>query len=215
MRTVNVEPSWKNSDEHQALSLGGLKCVVSEELTEGAIGLGSVEYCRSLYKWTACNPYTLFAPWKYAPLWRNTDPVPSIPLFYKPADIPKRFKSSVMDKPPEGEWWATMPVKFTKEWRAYVVDGEVLGVYCYSSFDEKEVPEFPWKIHGNNITAAIDFGLIEDRHFELVEVNDPYAIGRYGSLSEYKIYTDFVVAGWSAMISGSNRINENHKVKRE
>ena len=180
MNIVNIQTSWKNSNEHLACSLGGLRCYVLDVLTPEAIGIGSVEYCRSAHPWPACDPYPDWLPWGRE-IYRGI--APRKPLFYKPADIPKRFASAVMAEPPDhGPWVATEPVEFVAEWRAYVVAGKVLGVFCYSDFEQEYSLEFPWKIP-ETVTAAIDFGITVNRGILPVEVNDPYAIGWYGSLS--------------------------------
>jgi hypothetical protein len=196
-KLVNIQPSWRNSDEHMACSLAGLHCKISEFLSPEAIGIGSVEYCRSVYQWPACDPYPDWLPWGRE-IYR--DNVPQKPLFYKPADIPKRFLSSIMASPPAGEWIASEIVEFVSEYRAYIVKGTVLGVYCYSDFETENKPiPFPWIIP-SNVTAGIDFGLTKNGDILPVEVNSPYAIGWYGSLAQYQIYVDFIVAGWEAML---------------
>jgi hypothetical protein len=192
---ASVQPDWNGSDEHQACSLGGIRCVVSEALQPGPIGIGSVEYCRSLHHWPACDPYPDWLEWGRK-IYRGTAPVKTR-LFYKPADVPKRFVSGVMDNPPDGDWVASGVVEFVKEWRAYIVAGKVLGVFCYSDFNGEHI-SFPWDVPVTT-TAAIDFGLTSDGRMLPVEVNDPYAIGWYGKLSQYKIYAEFLIAGWEWM----------------
>lgn len=196
MSIFNISPDWLNSNEHICCSLAGNKCIVSAILDKNAIGIGSVEYCRSIYAWSACNPYPDWLNWGrkiYTTITKQAEP-----LFYKPADVPKRFESKIMNTPPSGKWIASEIVEFIKEWRAYVISGKVVAVYCYSDFDDETNIKFPWKLP--NITAAIDFGLTSDGKILPVEVNDPYAIGWYGSVSDYRIYADFVKAGWKVML---------------
>jgi len=199
---IEIEPSWTDSDEHKACSLAGLRCVTSGELSPTAVGLGSVNFCRAAHKWPACDPYPEWLPWG-RDIYRDNGTIPDTPLFYKPADVPKRFASALMDVPPSGLWVASEPVEFTSEFRAYVVNGEVLGIFCYSDFDNTTVPAFPWQIP-KSITAAIDFGVTSGGLVLPVEVNDPYAIGWYGTLSQYRIYADFIIAGWGFMLSGGS-----------
>ena len=197
MNFVNIQPSWEDSDEHKACCLAGLHCIVSESLQEDAIGIGSVEYCRQGHPWPACDPYPNWLPWGRN-IYRNN--APKRPLFYKPADTPKRFASTILADPPPGSWVASEVVEFVTEWRSYIVNGRVLATFCYSDFDNDYSPEFPWEIPAT-ITAAVDFGLTVDGKVMPVEVNSPYAIGWYGTLSQYQIYADFVVAGWRAMLT--------------
>jgi len=197
MNIANIQTTWKDSDEHKACSLGGLRCVVSESLQPNAVGVGSVEYCRAAHPWPSCDPYPDWLPWGRK-IYKGDAPQGA--MFYKPADVPKRFASAVMDAPPSGLWVASEPVEFVAEWRAYVVAGKVLASFCYSDFEIDYSPDFPWKIP-DTVTAAVDFGLTVDRGIVPVEVNDPYAIGWYGRLSQYQIYTDFVVAGWQSMLA--------------
>jgi hypothetical protein len=131
-------------------------------------------------------------------------------LFYKPADIPKRFDSAVMSRPPKGRWVASEIVEFRDEWRAYIAKGKVLGVFCYSNFEKEDAPTFPWAIP-KTITAAVDFGITVDGRVLPVEVNDPYAIGWYGSLSQYQVYAEFVAAGWQTMLARSRPLTAFHK----
>jgi hypothetical protein len=195
---ASVQPDWVGSDEHQACSLGGIQCVVSETLQPDTIGIGSVEYCRSLHHWPACDPYPDWLKWERK-IYRGTIPKKTR-LFYKPTDIPKRFISAVMDDPPDGNWVASELVEFIQEWRAYIVAGKVLGIFCYLDFDKEYTPpeNFPWNIP-DTVTIALDFGLTSDYRLLPIEVNDPYAVGWYGSLSQYKIYTEFIIAGWKWM----------------
>ena len=207
---VNIQTSWKDSNEHKACLLAGLECRVSEQLPHDAIGIGSVEYCRSLRSWPACDPYPDWLPWGRK-IYR--DHAPKIPLFYKPADVPKRFTGGVMETEPGGIWIASEIVTFIQEWRAYVINGFVRGVFCYSDFEQDYAPDFPWAIPGN-VTAAIDFGITPDGRILPVEVNDPYAIGWYGRLSQYQLYADFVTAGWESMLArhrGEHESNQKRK----
>ena len=196
MRKVNIEPSWRNSDEHLACKLSGLKCVVSESLSPDAIGLGSVEYCRRGNNWPACDPYPDWLPFGRGIYRRDA---PKKPLFYKPTDIPKRFVSCVMDEPPDGQWVASEVIKFKDEWRAYIIDGEVYSTYCYSNFENELNLRFPWEVPAG-LTAAVDFGTLDDGRILPVELNDPYAIGWYGNLTKAWIYSKFLVAGWEYML---------------
>lgn len=198
MMVANIEPTWKNSDEHKACALAGLRCLVTDNPSQVAVLIGSVAYCRSIHPWPACDPYPAWLP--MGRLICRGGVAPTGAAFYKPADVPKQFASSVMVEPPSVPWVSSEPVEFVTEWRAYVVHGKVLGVFCYSDFEQENVPDFPWPIP-EDVTAAIDFGLTADRGIIPVEVNDPYAIGWYGKLSQYRIYADFVVAGWQSMLT--------------
>lgn len=57
MNIANIEPSWRDSDEHKACSLGGIRCIVTDNPASDAILIGSVGYCRSVHPWPACDPY--------------------------------------------------------------------------------------------------------------------------------------------------------------
>jgi hypothetical protein len=208
---IEVEKSWIGSDEHKACSLAGLRCIASDELSSNAVGLGSVNFCQAAHKWPACDPYPKWLPWGRK-IYRDNEAIPDTPSFYKPADTPKRFASALMTAPPSGAWVASEPVEFMSEFRAYVVNGKVLGVFCYSDFDNTDVPVFPWLIP-NSITAAIDFGISSKGLVLPVEVNDPYAIGWYGTLSQYRIYADFIIAGWSFMLLNKRGKNKTSSVE--
>lgn len=195
MYAVSLEPSWLNTHESRCLRLYGCRVTVSEEPLKDAVCLGSVPYCRMLFGWPACDPYPDWLPWGRR-IFRAGDPGRA---FYKPADVPKRFESGVMECPPTGKWVASEIISFKEEHRAYVRDGKVVAVHPYEG-TENPVQEFPWKIPGG-ITAAIDFGTLMDGRILPVEVNDPYALGWYGSLADYRVYAEFVRAGWEYMLS--------------
>jgi hypothetical protein len=194
---INVEETWKDSPEHMCCLLYGLKCSITKELSPDAIGIGSVEYCRKLHNWAACDPYPDWLCWGRG-IYKKDVSHFKVPLFYKPSDIPKRFKSSILSSPPKTPYYASDVIHFKNEFRAYIVNGKVLKICCYSNFDTTDKINFPWIIP-SDITAAVDFGMT---NFGIlpIEVNDPYSVGWYGSLSDYKIYAEFVIAGWNKMI---------------
>jgi len=84
------------------------------------------------------------------------------------------------------EVWCSPPVRFLAEWRYYVMGGVCLGV---SRYDDSgiEYPDPPRTLVDAAVAAftghpcgyAIDFGLLDDGRYALVEVNDGWALGYY------------------------------------
>ena len=192
---ISVQPTWYNTNEHRCCVLAGLPWKVFDKIQPDSVGLGSVLFCRELAQWPACDPYPDWLPWGRE-IYKSS--VPEGSFFYKPMTYAKEHFSCIRQSPPDYPWVASEIKFFVHEWRAYVVQGKVLRVYCYSDFDDDTVHEFPWKVP-DNITAAIDFGLTNDGKLLPVEVNDPYSIGWYGSTMDWGVYSTFVVKGWEYM----------------
>ena len=195
MYRVSVEPSWWCTHESRCLLASGCSLVQANIPREGMVCLGSVGYCRMHSKWPACDPYPEWLPWGRK-IYREGNPGEA---FYKPTDVPKRIISQVRKCPPSGRWAASEIVQFVEEHRAYVLGGYPVALHPYDG-TEKPYTRFPWAIP-KKLTAAIDFGIAADGRVLPIEVNDPYAIGWYGPLTDYKIYTEFVLAGWEHMCS--------------
>lgn len=191
-----VEPSWWESREHHAVYLA-YPTVKSSTPKKDHIPLGSVEYCRQVAPWPAPYPYPLWLDWgrkTYTSGRGNPGR-----KFYKPLDVPKRFKGQIMDQPPDGEWSASDIVKWESEYRTYVIDGRPMCTWCYSDADLEDSPHPPWLIPGH-WTGALDWGLTVDGQILPVEINHPYACGWYGPPEYSRIYAMWLVCGWHYML---------------
>jgi hypothetical protein len=49
--------------------------------------------------------------------------------------------------------------------------------------------------------GCIDFGVLDTGEIALVESQHPFACGWYGPVIDFKIYIDWIIAGWKFLIS--------------
>jgi hypothetical protein len=114
--------------------------------------------------------------------------------FVKPKEGSKAFTGRVVNGtadlvgiglPFDYPVWISDAVKFVREWRVYVLHGQVLGIYPYKGdyhahYDASVIDAAikTWK----DAPAAygLDIGLTQDGRTLIVEVNDGYALGNYG-----------------------------------
>lgn len=140
-----------------------------------------------------------------------------IPVFVKPADATKRFVGRVIRSESDlyhlatvsasTSVWCAELVTFTAEFRVFVVDREIVGVRQYEG-TETVVPEavaqrFATGL-GERLPAgcAIDIGLLNDGRAVLVEVNDGFALGRYGL--DPGSYLRLLRARWKQLVAGEH-----------
>ncbi len=134
-------------------------------------------------------------------------------MFIKPADAHKRFTGFVYE-PHAGsfqfngasgqtEVWCSTPVEFGPEFRAYVVEGDVVGVCPYegAATDVAGPTAFARAIvdalqaAGSLVAGfSIDVGQIDDG-YALVECNDGFALGLYDGLP-FEAYARLIEARW-------------------
>jgi ATP-grasp domain-containing protein len=143
-------------------------------------------------------------PWLERSLERSTlgevrrrfeqDPA-AFPLHVKPALDDRLFQGTLIRAfrdliplaavDPEAEVWVQGAVEFTSEWRAYVLDGEILRVCNYKGdplqFPNRSVLEAGLAAFSGAPRAyGADWGVTASGRTLLVEVNDAYALGNYG-----------------------------------
>jgi hypothetical protein len=103
--------------------------------------------------------------------------------------------------------WFSEPVRFLSETRFYVVSGRVLGGARYDPLGADDAPCVPaeiaqraadaWQEQGDAPAAyALDFGVLVDGRFALVEANDGWALGLYGKALSPRQYLEFLSARW-------------------
>jgi hypothetical protein len=138
-------------------------------------------------------------------------------VFVKPRDRLKRFTGFVAEDTSSlarlasisrrAEVWCAAVVAFRSEHRAYVVDGDVLGVHPYTG-DPTLVPDrrvidevvAAWTKTGLGARGyGIDFGVLEDGRTALVELNDGYGLGNYGLSSDD--YLSLCLARWQQLVT--------------
>ncbi len=122
-------------------------------------------------------------------------------VFIKPSDRHKRFTGFVTTGTwkgkKKGPFWCAEIVQFVTEWRWYVANEKVLTAR-YGSGEEAPVPDLQidWPA---DYCGAVDFGRLTDGRLALIEANSPFSCGWYGSMSEGKVYVEWLAAGWEHM----------------
>jgi hypothetical protein len=95
-------------------------------------------------------------------------------------------------------------VEFHSEYRAFVMDGEILGIHYYKG-NIRLFPDFT--VIDRAIAAytsapaayAIDFGIVADGRTLLVETNEAYSLGCYG-LPELR-YSSLIERRWQELLA--------------
>jgi ATP-grasp domain, R2K clade family 2 len=95
-------------------------------------------------------------------------------------------------------------VEFHSEYRAFVMDGDILGIHYYKG-NIRLFPDFT--VIDRAIAAytsapaayAIDFGIVADGRTLLVETNEAYALGCYG-LPELR-YSSLIERRWQELLA--------------
>lgn len=84
------------------------------------------------------------------------------------------------------------------------MDGKAVAAKWYSGAVEGPAPslDIAWP---SDFCGAVDFGSLTSGEIALVEANPPYACGWYGTLDEYRVYAEWIVAGWKYLHSHSTR----------
>ncbi len=133
-------------------------------------------------------------------------------VFVKPVHDVKRFKGTVLDETKDLvrlggliddiEVWCSEKVEFRSEWRAYVLEGKILGLYRYDGDwrlypDPEVVAQAVEQYRQAPRGYAIDFGITPEGKTLLVEVNDGFGLGNYGL--EPKLYAQLLAARWEEL----------------
>lgn len=140
-------------------------------------------------------------------------------LFVKPV-VQKQFIGDVMESilnsikvaavQPDCEVYVCDPVQFISEFRAYVHEGEIVGVKVYHG-DWASVPlkedvnkmVKTYNANGAPVSYGMDVGITMDAdgyHTTLVEVNDGICLGNYGLDSIH--YAEMIASRWLEVTSG-------------
>ena len=136
------------------------------------------------------------------------------PLFIKPLNV-KEFEPGIIKSSEEliqvlSSFSSNFPfiisevVNFISEWRAYVVDRKLVGVFNYLG-DFKIHPDYEFienlikDFKNSPISYCIDVGICEDNTTKLVECNDFWSLGNYG-LSP-KLYVNGITTRWREILT--------------
>jgi ATP-grasp domain, R2K clade family 2 len=139
------------------------------------------------------------------------------PLFVKPKDRSKRFTGFVYTSHAdefrfEGasermEVYCSTPVRFIREYRAYIVDGALRGMCQYSGEpgpppDDAFISDVVDALRATNQSVAgfaLDVGLLDDGQPAVVECNEGFGLGLYPGLAE-ESYVDLLVRRWEELM---------------
>lgn len=102
------------------------------------------------------------------------------------------------------------PVEWLSEWRFYVAKGQIIGQARYDQNESEDAPVPKFETVKSCIQAlafehpyAVDFGVLSSGETALVEVNDAWAIGLYGSALPPRTYLAFLQERWAGIYRGS------------
>ncbi|KAF1297123.1 hypothetical protein BAU15_06115 [Enterococcus sp. JM4C] len=107
--------------------------------------------------------------------------------------------------------WISEAVDFKREWRAYILNGEVLDVRPYKgdyhyTYNPSVIDEAVRLWTDAPAAYGLDIGVTSDGRTLLVEVNDGYALGNYG-LSPIDAFK-FQKARWAEMTASYFKENK-------
>ncbi len=178
-------------------------CTKPEDVPEGFIPSGSVEWCEKFIPVEKTIPdyYPDFlSKHLFRKVWK-TDKWPlGMHVFIKPADRHKRFEGLITTggyrKKKRGPYWCSEIVTFVNEWRYYIADGRILSGEWYDGdgVNTPDAPDLNIEIP-KGYCGALDFGRLTTGELALIEANSPYACGWYGKKSE--LYAEWVIKGWN------------------
>ncbi|WP_343604263.1 ATP-grasp domain-containing protein [Fluviicola sp.] len=133
-------------------------------------------------------------------------------VFIKPKQETKKFAGKVIrefkdfigmvDKNNPTEIWCSETVQFKTEWRCFIRYGEILDIRQYkgrwdSKLDLAVIEQAVKDFKSAPAAYALDFGIDENDHMKLVEVNDGHSLGTYG-ISGVN-YARFLAARWAEL----------------
>lgn len=98
--------------------------------------------------------------------------------------------------------WCSELVDFVCEYRVYLKDDEIQGVYRYKgawdvALDRTSVERAVKAYRSSPRGCSLDFGVTRDGRTLLVETNDGYALGNYGL--EATLYAQLLEARWEEL----------------
>lgn len=110
--------------------------------------------------------------------------------------------------------WESEPIKFTQEWRCYILEKKMIGFARYDESDDDDIAP-PIDLINNIITDfidapigySIDMGICE-RGWCVVEINDGWSLGFYKGTITKRGYVELVTKRWNEIRFTSKLNNE-------
>lgn len=207
-------------------SIRGLRLL---DITQHTLCVGSVPFVREALLKTGGLPAHAPYPESLSPyLQREVGFSPRLrdlivdggfPIFVKPAEGWKRFTGAVLDHGDSARelgislnqsvWWSEK-VAWASEWRAYCVSGHVLDLQRVPhtppegpAVDLKTVETAALVFHraGGGAGVILDFGVLSTGQTALVEANDGFSFGAYGTVDPSTLWQIWA-ARWPELVLG-------------
>ncbi len=141
-----------------------------------------------------------------------------VPIFVKPAAVGKQFVAGVITKqinkkfflndlPLDTEVLVSDIIDIVSEYRCYVLEGKLQGIYNYSGdfriFPDVKtidamIAEMNWEANVNPVAYALDVAVIRNGDTVLVECNDATSLGNYGLPNN--IYARMLAKRWREIL---------------
>ena len=179
------------------------KHFIAKNVPEGYIPVGDIKYFLEVtgWKFKPDNYPEFLRPWLKRELWETNKWPLGKKVFIKPSDSYKRFNGRKTDGgyrgKKRGPYWCSEIVDFKNEWRYYISHGEVVysSWYAGRAYEDIEAPklDIDWP---KDWVGSADFGETTDRGIALVEAHEPFSVGWYGTLANYKIYAQWIIDGY-------------------
>ena len=134
-----------------------------------------------------------------------------LPAFVKPVEE-KLAPGIVVNSPADlsaYEWldsktklYCSEVVHFVSEWRCFILYGQIIGIRFYYGnrrieYDPAVIKEAVRAYTSMPAGCALDFGVTDDGHTLLIEMNDGYSLGSYGL--EPTLYVKLLTARWAEL----------------
>lgn len=133
-------------------------------------------------------------------------------VFIKPAEMTKSFTGRVVKDAHDlrgislaltDKIWISDIVNFTAEWRAFIINGNVIDVRPYSgdyhqTFDAQLLDQAVQAWEDAPSAYSLDIGVTSSGRTLVVEANDGYSVGCYG-LNPYQ-YAIFLQTRWQELV---------------
>lgn len=202
------------SDVEKA-SLGDLSTPEYKSLLKGRVPIGSVEFVKEIMRVRGIAvPSQISYPSSLAGYLNREVVLKTFKAaksheFIKPAKQIKAFTGAIkanIEEPVDDNIpvLASNPITFLAEWRAYVLDGAILGASRYDDSDDEYpldkalLEQMVQDYADAPVGYSLDVGLTDKNETILVEVNDGWSLGWYpwGDVI-FQDYLKLIAARWS------------------
>lgn len=113
--------------------------------------------------------------------------------------------NALMHLPMGEELYVSTIVDFVAEWRLYVINRELVAVARYDANDEEYDEDLMLNFASGPLnqspyrTYCLDIGLLSDGSYQVVELNDAWAIGKYKDIDNAD-YFRLLISRWCEIV---------------